>query len=249
MTNTSPSTGSDSTLFKVGELAEKTGLTVRTLHYYEEIGLLLPSYRTDAEHRLYTEGDIARLQQITSLKQMGMSLEQIKMMLEQPTFNPTMVIDMQLQRITDDMAAQEELLGKLKGLLRLMQQTKKSSAKDMLELIALMTKIESYYTPEQRDEIAKRAKTMGEGAIIKGEQDWAALIAEVKTEMEQGTDPTDPKVKALAVRWMNLVRAFTGGNKEIEANMKKMYTENPNMSQSFGGPDPQMMEYIQKAMQ
>ena len=59
-------------VWKVGELAERTGLSVRTLHYYDEIGLLSPSRRTAAGHRLYTAGDVVRLQQIRSLKQPGL---------------------------------------------------------------------------------------------------------------------------------------------------------------------------------
>ena len=53
---------------KVGELARQTGLSVRTLHYYDEIGLLSPSYRTETGYRLYAAVDIARLQQIKSLR-------------------------------------------------------------------------------------------------------------------------------------------------------------------------------------
>ena len=60
---------------KIGELASRTGLTVRTLHHYDEIGLLKPSHRTDSGHRLYTVRDLGRLQQIVSLRQLGFSLD------------------------------------------------------------------------------------------------------------------------------------------------------------------------------
>jgi DNA-binding transcriptional MerR regulator len=50
-----------SSLLKIGELAKQTGLSVRTLHYYDEIGLLVPSHRTEADHRLYSDADIMRL--------------------------------------------------------------------------------------------------------------------------------------------------------------------------------------------
>ena len=54
---------------KIGELAKQTGLSIRTLHYYDEIGLLCPSHRYDIGHRLYSDEDIIRLQQILSLRQ------------------------------------------------------------------------------------------------------------------------------------------------------------------------------------
>jgi DNA-binding transcriptional MerR regulator len=69
-------------VWKVGELAGRTGLTLRTLHHYDRIGLLSPCGRTGsnhgAGHRLYTAADVARLQQILSLKMLGFSLEQIR---------------------------------------------------------------------------------------------------------------------------------------------------------------------------
>ena len=72
---------------KIGDLAKQTGVSVRTLHYYEEIGLLSPSHRTETGYRLYAEDDIIRLQQIVSLRQIGFSLAQIRQCLEEvPVF-------------------------------------------------------------------------------------------------------------------------------------------------------------------
>src|SRR6266540_3219671 len=65
-------------LWKVGDLARRTGLSIRTLHYYDEIGLLSPSHRTGSGHRLYDVDDVARLQRILSLRQLGFSLEEVK---------------------------------------------------------------------------------------------------------------------------------------------------------------------------
>ena len=62
---------------KVGELAKQTGLTIRTLHHYDEIGLLTPSHRTEAGYRLYDRDDLARLHQIQALKQLGFTLAEI----------------------------------------------------------------------------------------------------------------------------------------------------------------------------
>ena len=63
---------------RVGELARRTGLTIRALHHYDEIGLVRPSRHSEAGYRLYTSADIARLQQVVSLRQLGFSLEEIR---------------------------------------------------------------------------------------------------------------------------------------------------------------------------
>src|SRR5256885_13714858 len=86
---------------KVGELARRTGLTVRTLHHYDEIGLLRPSLHTGSGHRLYAAADVARLQQVVSLRQLGFSLEEIGACLTRPDFSPLKVIDLHLARLRE----------------------------------------------------------------------------------------------------------------------------------------------------
>src|SRR5271168_4740111 len=98
---------------KVGELASRTGLTVRTLHHYDEIGLLRPSLHTESGHRLYTAGDVARLQQVLSLRQLGFSLEEISRCLDRPGFSPLEVIVMQAARLREQIALQSKLCERL----------------------------------------------------------------------------------------------------------------------------------------
>ncbi len=234
--------------WKVGELAEKSGLSVRTLHYYEEIGLLPPPARTPSAHRIYNEADVACLQQITSLRQMGFSLEQIKDCLGRPDFSPQKILEMHLSRMESELTNYQELLEKMRGMKRLMESAKLVSSDDFLKAIALMNRVESYFTDEQRAEIKERGKKLGEEKIIQGEQDWRDLMNAVQVEMEKGTDPSAPAVQKLAKKWMSLVEAFTGGNPGITANLKKAYEENPDAAKTFGGPNPEMFQYITRAM-
>ena len=71
-------------VWKVGELARSTGLTVRTLHHYDQVGLVQPSGRTVAGHRLYDAGDVQRLYQVVRLRALGLSLEAVRAVLAGP---------------------------------------------------------------------------------------------------------------------------------------------------------------------
>src|SRR5437588_7172410 len=97
------------TLWQVGELARQTGLSVRTLHYYEEVGVLAPSGRTEAGYRLYSEADVARLQQIRSLRQLGFSLEEVRDCLGRPDFAPQRVLQLHLARLREQVELQQRL--------------------------------------------------------------------------------------------------------------------------------------------
>ena len=75
-------------VWKIGELARRTGLTVRTLHHYDEIGLLSPAQRSDGGHRVYDEADVQRLYRIVSLRSLGFPLDAIAQALDSQAFDP-----------------------------------------------------------------------------------------------------------------------------------------------------------------
>ncbi len=211
--------------WKVGELARRTGLTVRALHHYDEIGLLRPSLHTESGHRLYTAVDVARLQRILSLRQIGLSLEEVRDCLDRPGFAPIEVLRLHVARLRERIAAEQRLRDRLQGIAASLEAAEEVSADTFIRTIQEMTMIESYYTPEQLDQIKKRGDALGPEAIRQSSEDWAALIAEVKHEMDQGTDPADPRVQDLARRWRTLVEAFTGGDPGITASLGRLWKE------------------------
>lgn len=100
---------------KINEAAKLTGVTVRTLHYYDQIGLLRPETVTDTGYRLYGEKDLERLSQILFFRELDFSLAQIKDMLDSPSFDRK-----------EALRAQHELLTKKKERLeRLIDLTKR----------------------------------------------------------------------------------------------------------------------------
>src|ERR1700744_1021185 len=88
-------------VYQVSEFAEKTGVTVRALHHYDRLGLLKPSGRTEAGYRLYGERDFARLQQIITLKFIGLPLRQIKELLDQGDLDLKSTLRLQRRLLLD----------------------------------------------------------------------------------------------------------------------------------------------------
>lgn len=233
--------------FKVGELARQTGLTVRTLHHYDEIGLLSPSHRTQSGHRLYGAEDFARLLQVLSLRQLGFSLEEIGDCLTRPGFSLGDVLDLHISRLGERIEAQQKLRSRLEAVATRLRSAETVSVEDFLQTMEAITMFEKYYTPEQMREIEERGRALGPERIREVEAEWPRLIAEVRAEMDKGTDPASETVQALARRWKGLVAEFTGGNPGIERSVARLYREEPG-AQARMGLDPQIFDYVNRAM-
>ncbi|MDG3007896.1 MerR family transcriptional regulator [Paludisphaera mucosa] len=219
--------GEAARFWKVGELAERCGLTVRTLHHYDSTGLLRPSVRTEsahgAGHRLYGEADVARLQQILSLKLLGFSLDQIREQLGRDEYDPRQVLRLHLASVRGQLAELTSLESRLRTLADALDRAEAVSVEEFLTTIQGMTMIEKYYTADQLAALRKRREEVGEEAMNRAPQQWADLQAEVQAAMDEGVDPPDPRAGALARRWFDLVSAFTGGDPEIFKSLNRMY--------------------------
>ncbi len=231
------------TAMKVGELARRTGISVRTLHYYDEIGLLSPSQHSEAGHRLYGALDVVRLGQIRSLRQLGFSLEEIRDCLDRLKFSPQRVIAMHIARLQEQITAQRRLCDRLEAIAANFRSTDEISVEQFIETIEVINMMEQHFTPEQLKEIKHRGQLLGEERIRAVEAEWPELIAQVRTALDSGADPVSEPVQLLARRWMALVDEFTGGNPEIARALRNAYQQDP----TFGRPDmdPRMNEYME----
>ena len=235
---------------KVGELAKRTGLTVRTLHHYDEIGLLKPSLHTDAGYRLYTAADVARLQQVLSLRQLGFSLEEVRACLDRPDFSPLEVIRLHVARLREQIELQRKLCERLEALAEHFRTAEDVSADEFLYTIEVMTMMEKYYTPEQMESFRKRQEADPEGnaeLARQGTQRWADLFTDVDAAMDAGVPPEDPKAQELAKRWLALVTMVTDGDPAIYNSMRTMYEKEDNVMGTDTKALQPKMEYILKA--
>jgi DNA-binding transcriptional MerR regulator len=229
-------------VLRVGELAARTGLSVRTLHHYDTIGLLSPSRRSKSGHRLYGRRDILRLQQIVSLRHIGLPLDQIGEALRRRD-GAGRIISLHIARLKERIAVEQDLCLRLEVMLPRLES---AGIEEIIKCIEVTTMYEKYYSKEQLETLKKRAEALGEDKIRAAEAEWPKLIASVRAEMEKGTDPKDPRVQALVKRWNELVLEFTGGDPGITQSLKNLYQGEPQVAaqqQLDGG----VFEYVRKA--
>jgi DNA-binding transcriptional MerR regulator len=233
----------------VGHLARATGLTVRTLHHWDEIGLLRPAERSGAGHRRYSDEDVARLYRIVALRRLGLSLDDVGAALDAEGDDLRAAVAAHLARVEQQLAAQRELRRRLVGILDAFDQLDGPSTDQIIDAIEVMTMAERYYTPEQLEQLAERRERLGDARIRDYEHEWAELLAAMERERAAGTDPADPGVQALAGRWRELIQAFTGGDAGLHDSLNRMYGEEGVERASRGTVSAELWEYARRAIE
>lgn len=236
---------------KVGELAVRTGLTVRTLHHYDEIGLLRPARRTPSGHRVYGLEEVQRLQQIASLRQLGLPLDEIRECLDRERYSLEQVLEMQIQRLGEEIGRQSRLVDLLSGIRGRLAAGDLLSLEDVTSAIEATVQLEKYYTPEQLGRLARRAETLGSDGLRGAQEEWAALFAAMDGARGSGLAPDAPEVQVLARKAEALIGAFTGGDPDIHASLQRMYEEGAGTRAIQGqgmAVDPDVMAYYGRAM-
>ena len=227
---------------RIGELARAAGVTVRALHHYDSLGLLVPSERTGAGHRRYTAADVERLYRLLALRGVGLPLEEIGPLLDSDD-GVAGTVRRHLGRVEQQLDALEGLRLRLTRLLAALDGDGASTAQ-FLDAMEAMTMFEKYYTPEQLAQLEQRRQALGEDEIKRVEQEWADLYARLRELREAGADPGDPEPQALGRRASELIQMFTGGDPGIQASLQRMYEQEGPEKASRGMGSPEDFEYM-----
>lgn len=212
--------------WKVGELARRTGVTVRTLHHYDEVGLLRPSGRTPAGHRLYGPAEVRRLQQIVSLRRLGLSLDEIASLLGGGDgLTLAEVVELQVERLREEIRERTRLLELLEELGERLEGDGAPDPDELTRTIAETVRTERWFSPEQLRALAERRRSLGADGMARGERAWRELLEDWTDALERGVPPGAPEALDLARRGRELVRAFTGGDPGLDASLATLYRE------------------------
>ena len=248
-------------------------MSVRTLRYYDKVGLLVPSLHTGAGYRLYSDEDLLSLQQILALKFLGFSLEEIKVYLQTDP--------MQLQEaLASQKAMMKEKRSQLDAIIQAIDEAEKLLQTNQCNWEAIMSVIQvmqmeqnkdwvnKYFTPEQQkkmEELSRKSYTEQDAQKLaewgKGwseedqqiaNQQWSAVSTELKRLVASGKDPASPEAQALAKRNSELISQFTHSDPAIEAGLKRWWqnlnelpVEEKPIQQPYGEEEA---KFLQKAV-
>lgn len=224
-------------LLKIGELAKRTGLTVRALHHYDDIGLLSPSARSDAGYRLYSQQDVARLHRIQALRRFGLPLADIGAYLSRPDLPLAGVIAQQIDMLTKQIEQASVLRARLSTLQRQLAAGQEPDLADWLTTLEHMTMYDKYFS---QDEL-KQLPLYTDAAALADE--WRTLVGKVRALIDAGASPADPQSQELSREWMTKVKRDTADNPVLFAKLNAMHTQEPALRDATG-ITPELMKFV-----
>ena len=227
-------------LLKVGELARRTGLTVRTLHHYDQIGLLAPTGRSEAGYRLYGRDDVARLYGIQALQHLGLSLKDITALLAGEVTSPDLILEQQVRALDQEIARATELRARLALIQNRLVMGAQPDMADWLETLALMTTYGKYFSAAELKRIFENWKPL--------EAEWTPLKAEVRALMDRGVAADALEVQPLANRWIALMLHWMGGDMDLLERWSTMFRNEATAHGRNSAPEGDMIDFISRAI-
>jgi DNA-binding transcriptional MerR regulator len=201
-------------LLKIGELANRAGLTVRTLHHYDAIGLLSPSIRTSSGSRRYGKTDLIRLHRVQALKQLGYSLAAIRAALDDAHLDPLALIQRQIHDLGVEERQAQQLSQRLQELARQIASGEAATSEwlDVLEMMGI-------YQKHLTDNELRTLHNPKDSLRHEIEAQWSDLIDRVEAAVQQGIPTSSLAAQALAWRWVRLVIAMTSNDPRLAAKL------------------------------
>jgi MerR family transcriptional regulator, thiopeptide resistance regulator len=202
-------------VFKVRAFAELAGVTVRALHHYDRLALLRPR-RTSGGYRMYSAGDLERLEQIVALKFLGFPLKQIKSLLDHDSRRLGDVLRRQRYLLEDKRKRLDKAIAVIAEAERSVQPGRATESAVLRRIIEVFDmsnekdEMRKYYSEAAWAELSKR----GDGpakrhhdVAMEGTRQWQALFKDVTASLD--ADPAGPVGQALLDRWKALIDEFT----------------------------------------
>jgi MerR family transcriptional regulator, thiopeptide resistance regulator len=241
-------------MYTVKQLSELAEVSVRTLHYYDEIDLLKPSQVGANSYRYYDDDALLRLQQILFYREIGFELIQIKAILDSPDFDVVTALRSHRKVL-------QEKITRLKNLVRTVDSTimdttgeVKMSKKRMFEAFS-EEKQKEYerearleYGPENVNESIKRwnsySQQQRDAIMEEGSQIYLDIVAAIEANIE----PTSNHVQAILDRWQKHLRYFYEPNLDILRGLGELYNTNPDFIANFQKMHEDLPQYLQNAI-
>lgn len=239
--------------YTVKELADLAGVTVRTLHYYDEIGVLQPSGRTESGYRLYNQKDVMRLQQILLYKEFEIPLTQIQSLLDDPDFDITTALYEHKEKLVQKHGRYKKLIETIdKTLQKIEGHNELITDKELYEGFSVQQR-EEYHT----EAVEKWGNERVQQSIARVKKFTKSEWEQIKSENEDlhkqlvqvmNTPVSDAAVQKLVDTHRQSIEVFYNVTEEIYRGLADMYVQDERFTAFYEKYAPGLAHFLSDAM-
>ncbi|TWS19136.1 MerR family transcriptional regulator [Tsukamurella asaccharolytica] len=236
----------------VGTIARMTGVSVRTLHHYDEIGLVVPSGRTSAGYRVYDDADVERLHQVLTYRELGFPLEQIATLLDDPSADAVAHLEQQHKLLSERIDRLHRMVAAVEDMMNSKKQGIQLTAEEQTEIFGDDWPGEEYAEEaEQRwgDTDAWKQSKQREAAFTK--DDWKAIKADTDAleaaladGLARGVAPGSEEGNALAERHRASIEKFYDCDYPMQVCLAQMYLADERFTKHYEDVAPGLAQYV-----
>lgn len=236
-------------VYTVRKMSELSGVTVRTLHFYEEAGLLKPAYYGSNGYRYYEEKELLELQQILFFKELGFSLKQIQKVLGRSDFDPLTALHSHRKALGHELQKIEKLIETIDKTIKHLKDEKKM--KHNREFFVGFSQIkaaqggESYFSSEK---IVLENLKSSDWKQDKVAQIGNELYSKMADCLEKGRDPNSAEVQDLVRKHHAFTENFHIASKEVYKALSELYRDHPEFRKQLDPIHPGFADFLTKAM-
>lgn len=226
--------------YTVKQLAKLAGISVRTLHYYDEIGLLKPSYSKANGYRCYEEKELVRLQQILFFRELEFQLEKIKQIMDAPHFDPIAamndqrnLLELKKNRIGRLLQAIDQTIESLKGGARMSDDAKYSAFNDPTYQKYKDEVQERWGNTDAYRQSMQRVGKMSKAELDRVKTEGEAIARETAELMQKGFSADSPEVQKQVDRFYQHLHNFYDPSYEMFRGLGQMYVDDPRFTKVY----------------
>jgi DNA-binding transcriptional MerR regulator len=240
----------------VGQVAKLSGVSVRTLHHYDEIGLLHPSERTTAGYRIYGDADLAKLQQVLFFRELGFALDDIARIMNDPTFSPREALLLQHRMLRDKAAQLDRMAEAVDAALDTIEKGTTMDEKEMFEVFGDFDPKEYEAEARERWGETDAYKESARRTARYTKDDWKRVMDEQKAvsaayveRMEAGDAPDSPEVfKVVEQHLASINDNFYTIPGEMFGNLANVWVDDPRFTKNIDKAKPGLAQFQHDAV-
>jgi DNA-binding transcriptional MerR regulator len=239
----------------VGKMAELAGVTVRTLHHYDTLGLLTPGARSEAGYRLYEDADCERLQEILFYRELGFGLEEINTLLQDPDYERVGALRQQRDLLVIRKDRLQTMIGAVETALEAHEKGITMTKKEMFEVFgdfdpaAHEAEVEERWAGPALKQSKRRMKSYGKEQLKEIMAEAEAIAAQLAERLQAGDAPDALASKDLAEQHRRHIdRWFYDCSHEMHAGLGDMYVADPRFTAYYEKYAPGLAEFVRSAI-